>query len=307
MRVLASSLFFLICACHTGESVPAVKGASWEAIDAATMDAAKAEVSKRVGKRFDVLVSGPWILATDLDRWTAKAVLDEVVDGAALRVRNQLFPHARIQKPVVLYVLKDVSSYMSSSQRFFQEVPPTALGYYDRRQSYILTHAGRGFGPLLHEMVHVLAESDYPEIPPWLNEAMGSLFEEYAERDGTIVGVLNWRMFKFRQDLTSRRAASLRTMFKLDYKTLYGENTLSYYTALRHTMLWLQEQGKAGALYASLRDGKFEDPEKALCALFDNRFTLDEIERDIRLWAQAQRFEPTPSGPAVGKASQRFR
>jgi hypothetical protein len=207
----------------------------------------------------------------------------------------------------VLYELKDISSYMSNSQRLFQEVPPTSLGYYDRRDSYILTHAERGFGPLLHEMVHVLAEADYPGIPPWLNEAMGSLYEEYAERDGEIVGVLNWRIDRFKHDLTSNRPVSLRTLFELDYETLYGEKTLSYYTTLRHTMLWLQEQNKAEELYKSLRDKKFTNPEQAFQALFSNRMTLDEIERDIRHWAQTKVYQSAPSGPAVGKSSERFR
>jgi hypothetical protein len=72
-------------------------------------------------------------------------------------------------------------------------------------------------------------------------------------------------------------------------------------------MLWLQEQNKAEELYNSLRDKKFTNPEQAFQALFSNRMTLDEIERDIRHWAQTKVYQSAPSGPAVGKSSERFR
>ena len=44
-------------------------------------------------------------------------------------------------------------------------------------------------------MVHAMAESDYPDIPAWLNEGLGSLYEACSwNKEGRAIGVTNWRL-----------------------------------------------------------------------------------------------------------------
>jgi len=297
----------LCCALVGAGDAPCPPAKAWPALDIAEIEKVRADVSSRVTARFELLISGPWILATDLDARTAKIVLNEVVNGSAVRVREQLFPRVQLKRPVVLYVMKDTSSYMSWSYRLFQETPPTQLGYYDRRESYIYTHVERGFGPLLHEMVHVMAEADYPGIPAWLNEGLGSLFEEYVETADGIEGITNWRLTRFKQEILAKRPVPLRTLFALDRAAVYGENSLSYYTAARHLMLWLQEQDKVLEFYMAMRDAKVADPVKALLAVTGAQKTLEQIEAELRQWALAQSFTSNRSGPTVKKTSERFR
>lgn len=279
----------------------------WPAADLDSTERVRADVSARVTSRFELLISGPWILATDLDSRTARTVLNDVVNTAAVRVREQLFPQVKIQRPVVIYLLKDTSSYMSWSHRLFQETPPTAMGYYDRRESYILTHADNGFGPMLHEMVHVMAEADYPGIPPWLNEGLGSLFEDYTQQAGSIEGVNNWRLSRFNQEVLQKKPVALSTLFTLNQRTLYAENTLSYYSALRQLMLWLQEQDRVLAYYTALRDSKSADPGQTLVKVTGKK-SLEEVEAALRQWSLVQTFQSNRSGPKIkSDSSSRFR
>lgn len=296
------ALPFLICAAAmAGDARP------WPALDVALTEKVRADVSAKVTAKFEILISGPWILVTDFDSRTAKTILNEVVNGAAVRVREQLFPRAKYTRPVVIYLLKDTTSYMSWSHRLFQELPPTAQGYYDRREGYIFTQADGGFGPLLHEMVHVMAEADYPGIPAWLNEGLGSLFEEYEQDSDGIAGVNNWRLTRFKQEILAKRPVPLRTLFALDYKSVYGPNSLSYYATARHLMLWLQEQNKVLDFYAALRDSKNADPVQSLLSVFGKQKSLEQIESELQQWALVQRFSTGRSGPSTRKTSDRFR
>ena len=61
-----------------------------------------------------------------------------------------------------------------------------------------------GGGTLVHELVHPYVEADFPGAPPWLNEGLGSLFEQSDERDGYIVGLTNWRLPAPRTTLPGR-------------------------------------------------------------------------------------------------------
>lgn len=303
---LAVPIVFSCAACVAGDA-RSVDAKPWPAVDIAEIERVRADVSARVTARFELLISGPWILATDLDARTAKNVLNDVVNGAAVRVREQLFPRVQLKRPVVLYVMKDMTSYMTWSHRLFQETPPTQLGYYDRRESYIFTHVERGFGPMLHEMVHVMAEADFPAIPAWMNEGLGSLFEEYVETPNGIEGINNWRLTRFKQEILDKRPVPLCTLFALDRRAVYGENALSYYTAARHLMLWLQEQDKVLAFYTAMRDSKGADPAQSLQIALGTKKTLEQIEAELRQWALVQRFTPGRSGPELKKTSERFR
>jgi hypothetical protein len=51
-----------------------------------------------------------------------------------------------------------------------------------------------GGGTLVHEIVLPFMEANFPQCPPWFNEGLGSLYEASSERDGEIIGLLNWRL-----------------------------------------------------------------------------------------------------------------
>lgn len=51
-----------------------------------------------------------------------------------------------------------------------------------------------GYGTLLHELMHALIASDYPDAPSWLNEAMAMLYERSKWTPSRLVALPNWRM-----------------------------------------------------------------------------------------------------------------
>jgi hypothetical protein len=183
---------------------------------------------------------------------------------------------------------------MTASHRFFAESAPTEFGYWDRRERYIFTHTGLGTGPLLHELTHVLAEADFPGIPLWLNEGLGSLFEEYELKDGRIAGRVNWRLHRFKKESASGTSTPLNTLFTLDRTAFYGTQATTHYAAVRHLMLWLQEQGLVKTLYERVKREPHATPAAALSGLFQPAMPVPEIELTVRNWAQKQIFQPSP-------------
>ena len=50
-----------------------------------------------------------------------------------------------------------------------------------------------GGGTLVHEIVHPFMRANFPACPAWFNEGLASLYEQSAEKDGHIRGLINWR------------------------------------------------------------------------------------------------------------------
>ncbi len=64
-----------------------------------------------------------------------------------------------------------------------------------------------GGGTLVHEIVHPFIEANFPNCPPWLNEGLGSLYEQSGEVQGRIHGFTNWRLHGLQADIKARPRA----------------------------------------------------------------------------------------------------
>jgi len=161
----------------------------------------------------------------------------------------------------------------------------------------MVMNIGTGGGTLLHEMVHAMAEADWPRIPAWLNEGLGSLFEA-ADRDGSgrAIGITNWRLPGLQQALLAGKAPRLDELLRMTDAQFYDEARSGVnYAAVRYLMQYLQQQRKLESFYARVRDGNDADAVASLLAVFDNKLTLDQIEQSWREWVKQLRFaRPTP-------------
>jgi hypothetical protein len=117
-----------------------------------------------------------------------------------------------------------------------------------------------GGGTLVHEIVHPYVEADFPDAPPWLNEGLGSLFEQSAEQDGHIVGLTNWRLDGLQEAIATGHVPSFRALTQLDARAFYADHTGVNYAASRYLLYYLQQQGKLHAFYRALRDAHATDP-----------------------------------------------
>ncbi|MCZ7648022.1 MAG: DUF1570 domain-containing protein [Planctomycetota bacterium] len=266
-------------------------GSPWRAPEKEAVERLVAELKRDLaGGGFLISPIGPWVVATDLEAEDAQLFLDSTIQVYAAGLQRQLFKTFRA-KPVKVYLFKDAESYTDWNLRLFKERPGTPYGYYSRKHNAMVMNIGTGGGTLLHEMVHAMAEADWPDLPAWLNEGLGSLYEASQKvPSGRIMGVTNWRLRGLLRDLEDGKQTKLAELLKMDAASFYGARSGANYATARYLMQYLQQQAQLEAFYARLRDGQDPDAAASLRAVFENKFTLDELEAKLFAWVKTLRL-----------------
>lgn len=102
--------------------------------------------------------------------------------------------------------------------------------------------------------------ADFPGAPPWLNEGLGSLFEQSAEKGGHIVGLTNWRLEGLQRARAGGSIPSFETLVHHDAAAFYGDERGVNYAASRYLLYYLQEKGVLRDFYRQLRANRGKDP-----------------------------------------------
>jgi len=117
-----------------------------------------------------------------------------------------------------------------------------------------------GTGTLAHELVHPLLAEDFPAVPAWFNEGFASLFEQSnTNRDGKIVGLLNWRLPGLQRAITKGTDVPLETLLKTNIAQFYGDNTGVNYATARYVCYWLQEKDLLLKFYKEFKETLKDD------------------------------------------------
>jgi len=266
----------------------------WPEPDAKAVEKLKAELRAELPpETFQVLQIGPWIVATDMDKLTAPRYTEYTIARYAADIQRQLFMKHPRSQPLKVMLFRDKTSYETWNEKLFGEKPTTPYGYFSRARTAMVMNIGTGGGTLLHEMVHAMAEEDYPDIPAWLNEGLGSLFEasDRSRTTGKVIGFTNWRLTGLQEDLKKGTATRITDVLDMSDSKFYGARSGANYATARYLMQYLQEQGKVEAFYTGIRDKKYASGAEALRAMFDNKKTLDQIEEAWLVWVKALQLD----------------
>src|SRR5262249_41834976 len=151
---------------------------------------------------------------------------------AADMLEHDFFDH-RPAKILDIYLFHDASSYEHGTLALTGEAPTTPYGFYSADAGALIMNIATGGGTLVHEIVHPYVEADFPGAPAWLNEGLGSLFEQSAERDGHIVGLTNWRLAGLQHTLARGGAPSFRALTGLSSRDFYDDDGGVHYAEAR--------------------------------------------------------------------------
>jgi hypothetical protein len=102
--------------------------------------------------------------------------------------------HQRSDRDFRYLALQRLSVVRAECRKDFQSKPTTPYGYYSSTHKALVMNISTGGGTLVHEIVHPFIEANFPNCPAWLNEGLGSLYEQCGEVDGHIHGYTNWRL-----------------------------------------------------------------------------------------------------------------
>lgn len=226
--------------------------------EALRLEAHAATLRARLPRAFTVVVEPPFVMAGDAAPERVRRDARNVVAWAVRLLTRQYFkkPPTHI---IDIYLFKDAQSYQRNVQTMFGETPGTPYGYYSSRHHALIMNIATGGGTLVHEIVHPYMHANFAACPPWFNEGLASLYEACAERDGRIVGLVNWRLPGLLEAIRAGRTVPLETLMALDADRFYADRGMHYAMA-RYLCYYLQERGLLDAFYRDFVRDHESDP-----------------------------------------------
>jgi hypothetical protein len=148
-----------------------------------------------------------------------------------------------------------------------------------------------GTGTLVHELTHALVRYDFPDIPAWFNEGLGSLYERCSLNNGIILGYVNWRLPALQDAISDNSYTNLNTLINTTEDEFYGSKSGFYYAQARYLCLYLQEKGLLRKFYKLFRDSYSEDNTGKIFLEQATGYSLTVLDSDFTKWAMTLRYE----------------
>ena len=202
------------------------------------------------------------------------------------------FFETRPDRILDVFLWNDAASYRHGVKTLTGSNPGTPYGFYSSEDDGLFMNIATGGGTLVHELVHPYVEADFPGAPPWLNEGLGSLFEQSSERDGHIVGETNWRLEGLQDAIRAERVPTFRALSKMNEHAFYVKDRGTNYAQARYLLYYLQEQGTLRAFYVRFRAARAADPTgyETLVAVLGER-DMTAFQKRWEAWVLKLRFE----------------
>lgn len=209
---------------------------------------------------FTVVLSPPFVVIGDGPPAQVRRAAEGTVAWAVSRLKASYFP-ADPDEILDIWLFKDAASYERHCEARFGERPDTPYGYYSPEHKALIMNIATGGGTLVHEIVHPYVRKNFPSAPAWLNEGLGSLYEQSSERDGRIVGLTNWRLSGLQEAIRARGVPPFRSLMAASDREFYrGKHSPTGYAQSRYLLYYLQERGLLQEFYHRFHRARRSDP-----------------------------------------------
>lgn len=253
-------------------------------------------LKRRLPAGFHVRVIPPFVVVGDGDEADVARSAEGTVRWAATQLKALYFPEDP-DEILNIWLFKDDVSYRGHLKALFREVPSTPYGYYSPKHNALFMNIDTGGGTLVHEIVHPLIDKNFPEVPTWLNEGLGSLYEQCDERDGKIIGLTNWRLAGLQEAIRDGSVSSISALLAADRRAFYHkDHAAENYAQARYLLYYLQEQGLLLTYYQRFRAAYRSDPTGLATLLqvlgLRDKGELPAFQRRWESWVLALEFSP---------------
>jgi hypothetical protein len=179
------------------------------------------------------------------------------VGGHALK---KLYFEKDPKEIIDIWLFDGKDSYEKNVQALWGEEPISPYGYYSPRHEALIMNIATGGGTLVHEIVHPFVRANFPECPSWLNEGMGSLYEQCEELDGKIHGKTNWRLAGLQKAIRAEKVPSFEKLTGTTSDEFYNKDKGTNYGQARYLCYYLQEHDLLVKFWDAFRAGRAKDP-----------------------------------------------
>lgn len=211
---------------------------------------------------------------------------------------------------VFVFLTRDIDGLRKFAQRHHGLELKYGTIAYSLRDDLSLSAVipSQSFGSLFHELFHLMARSNFGDIPNWLDEGIASLYEVSKITPEGFAGTPNWRgriLARFHESVPSlkilidNRGARLldtTTWQRSDIQREQVEEAVFSATG-RYFALYLQEKGKLFDLYKAIRNYSTSDDFDGRNAGVVRRvrtvtgMPLETLNADFRKWLSKQERE----------------
>jgi hypothetical protein len=233
---------------------------------------------------FCYVKSGYFLVVSNLSLSETKSISDNSIKKALDCFYNDYFI-ARPEELVSVFLFKDDVTYRHWADKLYGDNDDLSpYGYYKHSQKAMLMNIATGTGTLIHELTHSLVRYDFPDIPSWFNEGLGSLYERCSLQNNEIRGHVNWRLPALAKAINSSEYKPLKTLMMTDDETFYGEESGLNYAQARYFCMYLQEKGLLKKYYKKFRDNYEKDNTGISFAEEILNKTIAETDKDFKSW-----------------------
>jgi hypothetical protein len=218
------------------------------------------ELKKKLpSPEFSVVIQRPFVVVGDEPPKVVQQHAEETIKWAVDRLKQDFF--TKDPKAILnIWLFKDAASYEKNTRLLFGDAPTTPYGYYSSKDKALIMNIATGGGTLVHEIVHPFMEANFPACPPWLNEGLGSLYEQCGEVDGHIHGFTNWRLPGLQQANKAGKVPPFKTLTAMDTNAFYNDGKGTNYAQSRYLCYYLQEKAMLVKFYREFYAHRQEDP-----------------------------------------------
>lgn len=215
--------------------------------------------AKLPNDNFAIVLQKPFVVIGNEDRETVKRHAEDTVKWAVERLKQDYFTRDPSQI-IDIWLFQDAPSYEENAEKLFGSRPSTPYGYYLSRHHALVMNIATGGGTLVHEIVHPYIAANFPDCPSWFNEGLASLYEASGERDGHIIGLVNWRLPALQRALRKGTVPSFKTLCETTTDEFYNQDRGSNYAQARYLCYYLQEHGLLVRFYRAFHRNVASDP-----------------------------------------------
>lgn len=215
---------------------------------------------KLPSQEFEIVVERPFVVVGDGGRRAVEENAREIVRWAVTLLKKDYFTKDP-EEILDIWLFKDSASYTRHARALFGSEPTTPYGYYSPAHKSLVMNIETGGGTLVHEIVHPFVEANFPDCPAWLNEGLGSLYEQSGEQDGHIVGYTNWRLPALQRAIRRGGLTPFEKLLALDGRAFYDDDPYgTNYAQARYLCYYLQERGLLTRFYRDFYTNRAADP-----------------------------------------------
>lgn len=240
----------------------------------------------------DFIVKGHsyFIIASNMSEEETEKIIKTTIDRAVDCFYNDYFS-SKPSEATTIFLFKNDETYRYWAKKLYDDDDLSRFGYYKPSEKTMLMNINTGTGTLVHEMTHALVRYDFPDIPSWFNEGLGSLYERCSLNDKTILGYVNWRLPYLQDAIADKSYKSLASLVKTDWDEFYGANSDVNYAQARYLCMYLQENGLLKKFYKSFRDTYNEDKTGRTQLEQVTGKSIDELDNVYVSWVKTLKYE----------------